>query len=145
MHRHSSSFIALPLALSMVLAGCGGGYVSGAKRAYTQGRYLEAAEELGDHEDEVHGLSPRRKAEYGLYRGLSLMMLRDYQGAEHWMSFARTVEEKSPGALRPEQREELNRHYVTVARVLNATAPASAAMAPAGGPPVGRPMPSLPP
>ena len=62
--------------------------VGGAKHAYSQGRYLEAAEELGEHEDEVSKLSPRRKAEYGLYRGLSLMMLRDYHGAEEWMSFA---------------------------------------------------------
>lgn len=129
----------------MALAGCGGGYVAGAKRAYTQGRYLEAAEELGEHEDEVHHLSPSRKAEYGLYRGLSLMMLRDYQGAEQWMSFAISVETKSPGALRPEQREELSRHYTKVVRVIRATDPEGAAFPPPGTPPVARPAVPPPP
>lgn len=143
--RRTSFFIALQISLSIALAGCGGGYVGGAKRAYSQGRYLEAAEELGEHEDEVHGLSPRRKAEYGLYRGLSLMMLRDYQGAEQWMSFALTVDKQSPGALRPEQREELHRHYMRVMRVIGAMAPASVAFPPPGTPPVARPMPPPPP
>lgn len=129
----------------MALAGCGEGYVGGAKHAYAQGRYLEAAEELSEHEDDVPSLPPRRKAEYGLYRGLSLMMLRDYHGAEQWMSFAYTVEKESPGALRPEQREELDRHYGKVKQVLGATAPTSAVMAPAGAPPATRPMAPPPP
>jgi hypothetical protein len=147
-YRRSSSFIALQISLAMVLAGCGGGYVGQAKRAYSQGRYLEVAEGLGEHEDEVEDLSPRRKAEYGLYRGLSLMMLRDYRGAEQWLSFARAVEKQSPDALRPEQREELDRHYVNVMRVLNATQatePASVTLPASGAPPVAHPMPPPPP
>jgi hypothetical protein len=144
-YRRPSFFIALQLSLSTALVGCGDGYVGGAKHAYSQGRYLEAAEELGEHEDEVADLSPRRKAEYGLYRGLSLMMLRDYHGAEQWMSFARTVDTESPGALRPEQREELNRHYLNVKRVLGAAEPESTPAPPPGAPPAGRPMPPPPP
>lgn len=144
--RYQRSFvIALHVSLALALVGCGGGYVVGAKRAYSQGRYLEAAEELGEHEDEVEDLSSQRKAEYGLYRGLSLMMLRDYRGAEQWMSFARRVEKESPGSLRPEQREELERHYTSVVRVLGATTPTSEAMPAAGSPPMARPMPPPPP
>lgn len=144
-YPRSSFFIALHIALALALVGCGGGYVVGAKRAYSQGRYLEAAEELGEHEDEVEDLSSQHKAEYGLYRGLSLMMLRDYRGAEQWMSFARRVEKGSPGSLRPEQREELERHYTSVVRVLGATTQATEALPAAGSPPVARPMPPPPP
>jgi hypothetical protein len=117
-----------------MLAGCGG-YIGGAKRAYSQGRYLEVAEELGEREPEVSELSPRRKAEYGMYRGLSLMRLRDYPGAMQWMSFAYEVERQSPGALKPEQRLELDEGFVHVTQRLGAAPPPRVMVPPPDPPP----------
>ncbi|HVK68557.1 MAG TPA: hypothetical protein VM694_29060 [Polyangium sp.] len=87
-------------------AGCGG-YLGSAQRAYQDGRYLEAAEKLGDHEDEVAALSPRKQVSYGLYMGLSLMKLGDHDGAERWFGFAEQVEAQRPGTLRPDEKREL--------------------------------------
>jgi len=101
-----------------MLTGCGGGYVGRARRDYGDGRYLEAAERLGQHEADLYDLAPRRQAEYGIYRGLSLMMLGDYAGAHQWLSFAYTVERQNPGALKPEQRAELDRGWAQLASTL---------------------------
>lgn len=87
-------------------AGCAG-YIGSAERAYQDGRYLEAAEKLGDHEDEVAELSPRKQVSYGLYLGLSLMMLGDHDGAERWLDFTEQVEAQRPGTLRPDEKREL--------------------------------------
>lgn len=101
-----ASFSALFIATLIFATGCGS-YVGGAKNAYSQGRYLEAAERLGQHEHEVSELSPPSQAEYGMYRGLSLMKVADYPGAMRWLDFAFKVEQRHPGTLLPEQRREL--------------------------------------
>ncbi len=86
--------------------GCGS-YLGSAQRAYQDGRYLEVAENLGDHEADVPQLEPGKQANYGLYRGLSLMRLGDQEAATHWLDFAADIEKKRPGSLLPEQRKEL--------------------------------------
>jgi len=91
----------------LILAGCGG-YIGRAERAYHDGRYLEVAESLGDHEGEVGKLSPRGQAHYGLYLGLSLEQLGDRDGAERWLGFAGEIDARQPGALRPEERRKLD-------------------------------------
>jgi hypothetical protein len=93
-------------ALAFSAGGCGG-YLGSAQRAYEEGRYLEAAEKLGEHEAEVESLPPPRQADYGLYRGLSLIMLGDYEGAGPWLRLAASLEQQRPGTLRPAQRREL--------------------------------------
>ena len=103
--------IAFIASTALAAAGCGGGYIGGAKRAYGQGRYLEAAEKLGQHENEVGELSPLRQADYGIYRGLSLMRLNDYPAATYWFEFVYDVERRSPGTLRPEQQRELDQGW----------------------------------
>jgi len=92
---------------ALLALGCGG-YIGSAQRAYNDGRYLEVAENLGEHEDEVQKLSPAKQADYGLYRGLSLMQLGDHEAANHWLEFAASVEQNHPGALRPEGKRELS-------------------------------------
>jgi len=92
--------------LLLFSVGCGG-YLGSAQRAYQDGRYLEAAEKLEDHEDEVAELSPRKQVSYGLCMGLALMMLGDRDGAERWLGFAEAIEARQPGTLRPDERREL--------------------------------------
>lgn len=91
-------------------------YVGRAKRAYNDGRYLEASEKLGERESEIDDLAPRQQADYGIYRGLSLMMLGDLNGAHQWLSFAYEVEKVNPGALKPEQRAILDRGWWQLAQ-----------------------------
>jgi hypothetical protein len=90
----------------LFVLGCGS-YLGSAQRAYQEGRYLEAAENLGNHEAEVGRLEPAKQANYGLYRGLSLMKLGDHDAASQWLDFAADVEKKRPGSLQPAQRREL--------------------------------------
>jgi hypothetical protein len=102
----TARFVLVVSLLSLVACG---GYIGRAKRDYNQGRYLEAAEQLGEHEEELGDLPNRKQAEYGIYRGLSLLQLGDYASATRWLSFAYTVEQANPGTLKPEQRALLDR------------------------------------
>lgn len=90
----------------LLVLGCGS-YLGNAQRAYQEGRYLEAAENLGKHEADVVRLEPAKQANYGLYRGLSLLKLGDHDAASQWLGFAAEIEKKSPGSLQPAQRREL--------------------------------------
>lgn len=89
-----------------------------AKRAYEDGRFLEASEKLADREPDVGELSPRKQADYGIYRGLSLMMLGDARGAQQWLTFAYEVERLHPGTIEPEQRAVLDRGWWQLSQLL---------------------------
>lgn len=105
--------------------GCGS-YLGSAQRAYHEGRYLEAAEDLGDHEADVPRLEPAKQANYGLYRGLSLMKLGDHEAAGQWLNFAADVEKKRPGSLLPAQRRELEDARDKLAKTAEAESATSA-------------------
>src|SRR5262249_28084784 len=108
----------LVLLAGLFAAGCGGGYVGRARRDYSDGRYLEAAERLGQHESELDELSPRRQAGDGVYRGLSLLMLGDFGGAHRLPNSAYEVERQNPGTLKTEQRADLDRGWAQLAQTL---------------------------
>jgi hypothetical protein len=114
-----SRFASLAILIAVLVAGCDR-YVVRAQRAYHDGRYLEAAERLAQHQQELSELPPRRQAEYGLYLGLSLLMLGEIEGARRWLSYAYEVERAEPGALRPEQRAELDRGWAQLSAALAA-------------------------
>lgn len=122
------------LALGLFASGCAR-YVGRAKRAYAQGRYLEAAEQLAEHEAEVYDLAPRKQADYGIYRGLSLLMLGDLPNAHRWLWFAYEVERHNPGTLTPEQRASLHGGFWELQRRMGVEVPAP----PHGGAPTARP------
>jgi hypothetical protein len=129
----------------VLLAGCGG-YVGRARRAYNDGRYLDAAERLAEREHDVAELSSRQQAEYGLYRGLSLLMLGDATGAHRWLSFAYEIERQEGGALKAEQRGQLDRGWAQLAATLAAAQglvvpPGAAVVVPVPGPPAPAPAP----
>ena len=101
--RLLGALVASPI---IFVLGCGS-YLGSAQRAYDEGRYLEAAESLSSYEAKVVELPPAKQANYGLYRGLSLMMLGDHDDAGKWLDFAAAIEKKRPGSLMPAQRREL--------------------------------------
>jgi tetratricopeptide (TPR) repeat protein len=85
---------------------------------YADGNYIEAAEVFERTENRLPNLEAPEQARYGLYRGLTLLVLGDLQGAHQWFSFARSVERKHPGALGHERIALLTRgEYELGARV----------------------------
>jgi hypothetical protein len=107
---------------SLALAGCVT-YLGHAKRAYAQGMYLEVAEDLGRHEEDVPYMSPREQVDYGLYRGLALAELGDPASSRRWLEYARTVGWDNPGALSQTQQAVLERSLTDVLRRLAAGPP----------------------
>jgi hypothetical protein len=93
-----------------------------AESAYESGRYLEAAEDLAAHEQEVEQLPPAHRAQYGVYRGLSLLELGELEDAQRWLRYSATVEELAPGSLAPYQRMQLDRGLARIKK-RSATAP----------------------
>lgn len=101
--RWPRSLLTLSLLLLMLLAaGCRTAFIGRAERDYTEGRYLEVAEELARHEEDLHTIPRTKQARYGLYRGLALLKLGDYEGAGQWFTFVRDVERAGP-TLNPER------------------------------------------
>lgn len=113
----------LGITASLFATGCSG-FIGSAKKAYNQGRYLEAAENLGAHEEDLPYLDPKRQLEYGIYRGCALLMLHDEANAARWLAYARDIEKESPGSMRPESRVILEQAEWQLAARRNAPAPA---------------------
>jgi hypothetical protein len=82
-------------------------YVQRAGSDYGDGRYLEVEETLAQREGDLQALSPPRQAQYGAYRGMSLLRLGDLDGAQHWLEFAARAERQLPGSLGPQEQAEL--------------------------------------
>ncbi len=87
------------------------GSVQRGSSLYEDGRYVEAAEVFERNEHRLSATTPRERAGYGLYRGLTLLVLGDYGGAQHWLSFAHDVDRAHPGALRHDRRALLERAW----------------------------------
>lgn len=97
--------LALPLA-----AGCEG-HVRRGSVLYADGRYVEAAEVFEQTELRLTEYTPRERAEYGLYRGMTLLVLGDLPNARRWLTYAYEVERVAPGALRTDRRALLDRGW----------------------------------
>lgn len=91
--------------------GCSG-YVKRGTALYADGRYIEAAEVFERTEHRLNESNPKQQAEYGLYRGLTLLVLGDTGGARRWLSYAYQVERANPGILRGNRRSLLDRGWV---------------------------------
>ena len=93
---------------TLLLVGCSG-YVNRGSALYADGHYIEAAQVFEHTESRLAESNPREQAEYGLYRGLTLLVLGDLHGSEQWLQYASKVDGANPDALRPETRELLGR------------------------------------
>ncbi|MBK7582562.1 MAG: hypothetical protein IPI67_20485 [Myxococcales bacterium] len=100
----------LTLALGVTLAGCEG-HVRRGTTLYADGRYVEAAEVFERTEYRLTQFTPRERAEYGVYRGMTLLVLGDLAHARRWLTYAYEVEKVAPGALRSDRRALLDRGW----------------------------------
>ena len=119
----------LVVAVLGLAAGCSG-YVKRGSALYADGRYIEAAEVFERTEHRLDQSNAKQQAEYGLYRGLTLLVLGDTPGARRWLSYAYQVERANPGVLRGNRRALLDRGWVELqARGELPPGPAAPAMA----------------
>jgi hypothetical protein len=90
-------------------------FVSRGSDLYSQGRYIEAAQVLEQTEYRLaHSEDADEHAEYGLYRGATLLRLGDLDGAQHWLEYARQWEQRHPGALRDDERDLLEERCIAL-------------------------------
>jgi tetratricopeptide (TPR) repeat protein len=99
--------------LALSLLGCTY-YVSRGSDLYFQGRYIEAAQVLEQTESRLAEANADEHAEYGLYRGATLLRLGDLDGALRWLSYAQRWEQRHPGSLRPDERELLEERFIAL-------------------------------
>jgi tetratricopeptide (TPR) repeat protein len=110
------------VALTVLLAACGGSVRRGAT-LYSDGRYIEAAEVFERTERQLNEMSPRERAEYGVYRGMTLLVLGDLRHAHRWLTYAYQVEQYAPGSLGSDRRSLLERGWYELGQRLRDTAP----------------------
>lgn len=125
------------VALLLACAACEA-HVDHACTLYTQGRLVDAAAAFDEGERDLGRASPRERARYGLYRGLTLLDLGEVSHAQRWLGFARDEERAHPGALGAEQRAALDHGWATVTARLGASPPRAAALAPGAASAPGR-------
>jgi tetratricopeptide (TPR) repeat protein len=102
-------------ALAIPLVACEG-YVRRGSTLYADGRYIEAAEVFERTEERLPESTPREKAEYGLYRGMTLLVLGDLDNARRWLGYAYQIERNQPGTLRHDRRALLDRGWYELDR-----------------------------
>jgi hypothetical protein len=93
--------------LAVCLAACGGALSEG-KCEFEQGNYPQAKQTLAVLENESRTWDDARRAEYALYRGLTLFALADRQRATAWLREAKALEDAHPGALSPADERRLS-------------------------------------
>ena len=98
-------------------------YVKRGSDLYADGRYVEAAEVFERTEGRLPDSTPRQKAEYGLYRGLTLLVLGDLPNAHRWLVYAYEVERVHPGSLRPNRRALLDRGWYELGTHMHSSPP----------------------
>lgn len=99
--------------LGLLLSACTF-YVHRGSDLYYQGRYIEAAQVLEQTESRLVEADAVERAEYGLYRGATLLRLGDLDGALRWLEYARLWDSRHPGALDAQQRELLDEQSIAL-------------------------------
>ena len=128
------------------LSGCARDPVQRGTNLYADGYFIEAAEVFERTEDRLPDMSTEDQARYGLYRGLTLLVLGDLRGAHHWFSYAGNLENQFPGALGQQRVALLERgSYELGNRIRQFPAPPEVSSAIAATPPVTPPPPPPPP
>lgn len=98
------------LFLALVFAsGCSNQYVTRGAELYAGGYYIEAAEVFERTEKRLNDASPAEQAQYGLYRGATLLALGDSRRAHRWLRYSERLLHTDPGLLSDEEHDMLRR------------------------------------
>jgi hypothetical protein len=97
MRSRLAPFLALLLA-SFVLAACGGP-LADAEGLFRRGQYPATHQALLELEAASRSWDDCERAEYALYRGLTLIALGDRGRAVAWLDEAKAAEDRRPGSL----------------------------------------------
>ncbi len=106
----ASVIVASALLVATLLCACGGSVRRGAT-LYADGRYIEAAEVFERTEYRLRNASTRERAEYGLYRGMTMLVLGDLRNAHRWLTYAYEIERYDSGSLSSDRRALLDRGW----------------------------------
>jgi hypothetical protein len=98
--RSSVTWLSLSL-LSLALSACGGAFAEG-KAEFKKGHYPHAKELFASVEGDSRRYDDARRAEYALYRGLTLAALGDRGQASVWLREAKAIDDTHPGSLSKE-------------------------------------------
>ena len=113
-HRWMGSFrtwrLALAASCALVVSACAG-HVQTGSSLYQEGYYIEAAEVFERTEHRLAGANQQERAEYGAYRGMTLLRLGDLQQAHQWLAYAYELERSQPGTLGPIVRAQLDQSW----------------------------------
>ncbi len=86
-------------------------HVDHGRTLYANGHYVEAAAVFEQGESSMTEADHKECAQYGTYRGLTLLVLGDLAQAERWLAYAYAVEQRDPGVLNPRLRLQLDRGW----------------------------------
>lgn len=117
----------LSLVLLAGVPGCGSQYVTRGAELYAGGFYIEAAEVFERTERRLVEASPSEQAQYGLYRGATLLALGDSRRARHWLRYSEKLLTTDPALLSDEERSMLRRALSVLANHSPDLAPEHAA------------------
>jgi hypothetical protein len=93
--------------LVLAFAACSGPLAEG-EGDFKRGRYPEAKQAFASLEVESRGWGDSARAEYALYRGLTLAALGDRAESSVWLREARAVEDAHSGSLRDDDARRLS-------------------------------------
>jgi tetratricopeptide (TPR) repeat protein len=103
---------------ALALLGACTSYVERGQALYGEGRFVEAAEVFERTENRLKSSTDEERAQYGLYRGVTLLALGDLTRSHRWLSFAYDIERSKPGSLDPEDRALLDQAWDDLSRQL---------------------------
>jgi len=136
----------LLVALAFGLSACARDSIQRGTNLYADGQYIEAAEVFERTEHRLPEMSAEEQARYGLYRGLTLLVLGDLRGAHHWFSYAGNIERQRPGSLGQQRALLLERGALELGnRIQQTPAPPGVSTAIAATPPATIAPPADPP
>lgn len=115
--RLRSSVTTLAASALLMLAGCGGHFVTRGADLYDDGRYVEAAEVFERTEQRLAQSPAEERARFGLYRGATFLKLGDAVHAARWLGYARSVVSSDPDALNGDEHAMLESSLKAVASI----------------------------
>ncbi|MCL2448502.1 MAG: hypothetical protein FWD17_06105 [Polyangiaceae bacterium] len=89
-----------------VCSACAGPLAAG-EAAFRDGDYPKAQHDFAAIEPAARRWPPAGRAEFALYRGLTIASLGDVARAEPWLEEARGLEDAIPGSLSPDDARRL--------------------------------------